>query len=81
MTFLQQLNFCPSESSGRSLQQAHHDSVEQAVQMKCDLLAAIDRIGGRLPANTLDELIDSFGGPDNVSEVCSMYSLITPKKF
>ena len=37
--------------------------------MKADLLRKLERIGDRLPANTLDELIDSLGGSENVAEV------------
>ncbi len=37
--------------------------------MKQDLLNKISILGKELPLNTLDELIDKFGGPDKVSEV------------
>lgn len=37
--------------------------------MKQDLLNKIAELGKELPLNTLDELIDKFGGPDKVSEV------------
>ena len=37
--------------------------------MKADLLRKLERIGDRLPANTLDELIDSLGGSESVAEV------------
>lgn len=37
--------------------------------MKQDLLHKISILGKELPLNTLDELIDKFGGPDKVSEV------------
>ena len=37
--------------------------------MKAELLRKLERLGDRLPANTLDELIDSLGGSDNVAEV------------
>lgn len=38
-------------------------------EMKQDLLHKISVLGKELPLNTLDELIDKFGGPDKVSEV------------
>uniref|UniRef100_A0A2M4AB38 Putative nuclear helicase mop-3/sno dead-box superfamily n=1 Tax=Anopheles triannulatus TaxID=58253 RepID=A0A2M4AB38_9DIPT len=45
------------------------DAIERACQMKDELLAKIDRLGDRLPANTLDQLIDELGGPENVAEM------------
>lgn len=39
--------------------------------MKQGLLNKISVLGKELPLNTLDELIDKFGGPDKVSEVRS----------
>lgn len=38
-------------------------------EMKHGLLNKISILGKELPLNTLDELIDKFGGPDKVSEV------------
>lgn len=38
-------------------------------EMKQGLLNKISILGKELPLNTLDELIDKFGGPDEVSEV------------
>lgn len=37
--------------------------------MKAELLAAVERLGEILPPNTLDQLIDSLGGPEYVAEV------------
>ena len=37
--------------------------------MKQGLLKKISQLGKELPLNTLDELIDKFGGPEKVSEV------------
>ncbi|XP_063748412.1 si:ch73-63e15.2 isoform X2 [Eleginops maclovinus] len=38
-------------------------------EMKQGLLNKISMLGKELPLNTLDELIDKFGGPDKVSEM------------
>lgn len=38
-------------------------------EQKHRLLAKIAELGKELPLNTLDELIDQFGGPEKVSEV------------
>lgn len=45
------------------------DNVERACAMKEELLEQIESIGERLPPNTLDQLIDELGGPENVAEV------------
>lgn len=41
-------------------------------EMKQSLLIKIAELGKELPLNTLDELIDKFGGPEKVSEVRQM---------
>lgn len=38
-------------------------------ELKQGLLVKIAELGKELPLNTLDELIDQFGGPEKVSEV------------
>lgn len=45
------------------------DAVEDAQRMKRDLLEKLEQLAAHLPPNTLDELIDELGGPDNVAEV------------
>lgn len=49
---------------------------DQCSAMKKELLEKIEDLGKILPPNTLDELINSLGGPDNVAEVSilSFYS-------
>ncbi|XP_041423399.1 protein strawberry notch homolog 1 isoform X2 [Xenopus laevis] len=45
------------------------DAVERAQKMKKELLEKLENVSEALPPNTLDELIDELGGPDNVAEM------------
>lgn len=45
------------------------DAIERACCMKEELLKRIERLGDKLPPNTLDQLIDELGGPENVAEM------------
>ena len=42
---------------------------EKCYKMKENLLDQLEVLSPYLPPNTLDELIDELGGPDNVAEV------------
>lgn len=43
--------------------------MEHAQKMKRELLEKLEELAEDLPPNTLDELIDELGGPENVAEV------------
>uniref|UniRef100_A0A8C3XKG5 Protein strawberry notch homolog 2 n=1 Tax=Chelydra serpentina TaxID=8475 RepID=A0A8C3XKG5_CHESE len=43
--------------------------LEHVEKMKQDLLSKVKALGKELPLNTLDELINHFGGPDYVAEM------------
>ncbi|XP_074642051.1 protein strawberry notch homolog 1-like [Tubulanus polymorphus] len=45
------------------------DARDRAMTLKNQLLRQVEQIGKHLPSNTLDELIDLLGGPDNVAEM------------
>ncbi|XP_036972809.1 protein strawberry notch homolog 1 isoform X1 [Acanthopagrus latus] len=45
------------------------DAVEHAQKMKRELLDQLEEVAEELPPNTLDELIDELGGPENVAEM------------
>ena len=44
-------------------------SVDRACQMKEEMLKRLEILSQNLPPNTLDQLIDELGGPENVSEM------------
>ncbi|XP_076040208.1 protein strawberry notch isoform X2 [Oratosquilla oratoria] len=55
--------------NGNKLPPPPKDHVEKACAMKADLLKKIVDLGRKLPPNTLDQLIDELGGPENVAEM------------
>ncbi|XP_045468793.1 protein strawberry notch homolog 1-like isoform X4 [Harmonia axyridis] len=54
--------------------------IEEANQMKEELLKGIEELGKSLPKNTLDELIDSFGGPEHVAEMTGRKGRVVQKE-
>lgn len=62
------VDFIPKRSTRPKPTTAHEIS-EYIYELKSDLLIAIQRLGKRLPPNTLDQLIDMLEGPENVAEM------------
>ena len=54
------------ELHGKSM---NSDAGDYCGKMREELLEQLNKIGDKLPPNTLDELIDELGGPDNVAEM------------
>ena len=56
-------------SSSTSPAMPANSAAEVCRTMKKELLDKLEIVSQSLPPNTLDELIDDLGGPDNVAEV------------
>lgn len=63
------LSLANSNTNSNNSLVTSQDAVERAQQMKKDLLDKLEKLAEDLPPNTLDELIDELGGPENVAEV------------
>ncbi|CAD6187636.1 unnamed protein product [Caenorhabditis auriculariae] len=59
--FISSSKFCSTEEDDRK-------NINPMI-VKAELLAAVERLGPQLPANTLDQLIDELGGPEFVAEM------------
>ncbi|XP_012940832.1 protein strawberry notch homolog 1 [Aplysia californica] len=63
----------PSTTNGLD---GHAGNWEKASAMKSELLSRIEFLGEKLPPNTLDQLIDELGGPENVAEMTGRKSRV-----
>lgn len=63
------VKFSPVRAESQENSTKSHDAVESAQIMKRQLLEQLEKLSEDLPPNTLDELIDELGGPENVAEV------------
>lgn len=63
------MDFIPKRAQRSVKPTTPHEISEYIYELKSDLLIAIQRLGRRLPPNTLDQLIDMLEGPDNVAEM------------
>lgn len=60
---------CRYEKLYNTFDQVGDDVGAYCERLRDQLLEQLDSLGERLPPNTLDELIDELGGPENVAEM------------
>ena len=60
-------------SSSRIIDETNDDLLSGPDMIKAELLTHAERLGARLPPNTLDQLISELGGPEYVAEVSSTF--------
>ena len=63
------LTTCKPQPTSRPKPTQPYEISDYICELKRDLLNSIQQLGKRLPANTLDELIDLLDGPDKVAEM------------
>ena len=59
----------PNPTQPREPYKPPKENIDRACEMKAEILRKVEELGRILPANTLDQLIDELGGPENVSEM------------
>lgn len=67
------VTFCAVKAESQDNSVTSQDAVESAQIMKRELLERLEKLSEDLPPNTLDELIDELGGPENVAEVSVLW--------
>uniref|UniRef100_A0A6I8P8R0 Protein strawberry notch homolog 2 n=1 Tax=Ornithorhynchus anatinus TaxID=9258 RepID=A0A6I8P8R0_ORNAN len=69
VVFVDQTHISADDRALSHFHGSQRDPLESVEKMKQDLLSRVKELGRDLPLNTLDELIDQFGGPEHVAEM------------